>query len=243
MASSKSSVRGLSGLRRQRAAQQADLTANVAALQARMTLSNARSVTLLVAGIGTVGADGVEDPVSLLDLDGVPTFLCDAGSRIASAAGRDAILSVPGRAGTTLAMLGRLETAGVQEVDGAVVDVVHLAPRSIVLERDDPALPLGQHVVPLSLYLDVKPDRLCEVAERILRHGNHAHESQLRAAVARHQGIAADSIAAATLTWLDPEGAELRWVDAEGSHLLWLPFPAPATTPDLLAENLRRRLA
>jgi hypothetical protein len=217
MASSKSSVHGLSGLRRQRAAQQADLTANVAALQARMTLSNARSVTLLVAGIGTVGADGVEDPVSLLDQDGVPTFLCDAGSRIASAAGRDAILSVPGRAGTTLAMLGRLETAGVQEVDGAVVDVVHLAPRSIVLERDDPALPLGQHVVPLPLYLDVKPDRLCDVA--------------------------ADSIAAATLTWLDPEGAELRWVDAEGSHLLWLPFPVPATTPDLLAEYLRRRLA
>lgn len=236
MASSRSSVRGLTGLRRQRAAAEAGGAADATALQARLMLGNAQGATLLIDGLSDDGGRPAV-PASLLDADGVPLFHCAPGSPITAAIGRDAILTTPGRTGARLAVLGRLENAGVQEVDDAVVDVVRLAPRSIMLERDG-----AKTAVPLQRYLQVQCEALRCSAEQIMQHGNQAHEHQLRRTVCRHRGIAPQQVAAASLTWLDSEGAELRWVDGEGSHLLWLPFPAPVTTTDELAEQLRRRL-
>lgn len=209
------------------------------AMQARTALATTGSATLMISGIGRLSD---ADPVTLLeDEAGVPTLLCEPGSRVGAAVGNTAILTVPGRAGGTVAIFGRLERVGIQVVDETPVDVAALRPGRVAIEQPTDAG--TRHVdVPVEQYLAADWDQLCSRAARLVRHANGCHEAQLRHCVARRVEISPTSIAVASLTWLDPTGAEVQWVDGEGSHLLWLPFASTATTADELTRLLNSQL-
>jgi Protein of unknown function (DUF2470) len=216
------------------------------ALQARTALADARSVTLLIEGVGRVPANSAS--VLLHDNDGLPTFLCDPGSPVTPAARRGcaAMLSVPvrdHRQQLTVLVCGRLARLGAEEVDGVQVDVVGLEPDQVVVECDDPSRPnVLQYCVPLELYRRATPDPLVGCAARIIQHTNESHQDDLRRCVALRMGVCVDEIAGVTLAALDADGARLQWVDGAGSHTLRLGFPLRATTPPQLAGLLRMQL-
>lgn len=218
---------------------------------ARETLAEARGATLLVEGLGRVPADAAE--VLLHDRDGSPTFLCEAGSPITSAAQAccPAVLSVPvhqcaggPRAVGSVIFVGTLTLVGAEAVDGVVVDVVELRLASVIVECDDPASTnVVQQVIPLDEYGISAPLTIASAADTMRTHTNARHQTELREFVAQREQLPLGSVAGAELTALDETGAEVQWVDASGAHRARLRFPHAARDHRELSALLRAALA
>lgn len=217
------------------------------ALRARTALADARTVTLLIQGVGRVTADS--PTVLLHDKEGLPMFLCEPGSPVSPAARRGcaAMLSVaaPRVADDDLTVLvcGQLCRQGAEDVDGVLVDVIALQLRTVVVELDEGGHGIVQYEVPLELYRRATPDTMRCYAARILHHTNDAHQTQLRRCVARRNGMLFDHVLAASLAAVDALGAQLHWVGEEGAHTMSLRFPRPARDAADLAAMLREGIA
>ena len=207
------------------------------ATQARTVIATARAITLMISGVGPVTTD---DPVSFAQADdGVPTFLCEPGSRVCPAIGQCAVLRAEAGDGA-VAMLGRLRRVGTRTVEGIVLDVVALQPDNVVLE------PCGQRAarreVPIEAYLAAGLDQLRCRGERFAMHANRMHGSRLRAAVARRAGVPQGAIAAARISRVDEHGVTIEWIGEAGGDVLDIAFATPARTAEEWARRLRTEL-
>lgn len=216
---------------------------------ARQSLTEARTATLLVEGIGRV--DPCDAATVLCDRDGRPTLLCPVPSRLAEAArtGCPAMLTVPAAPGAddigAVIFVGHLHTLGTTGGPAEPTATVELLLASVLIEWRDPT---AEHEnVALAHYgghgssLD-SGVALRRAAEQMRLHTNAGHADRLRACVARRAGLPAGEVAAATLHSLDPNGAALDWIDGRGAHRTELAFPEPATDQRTLAAALRGEL-
>jgi Protein of unknown function (DUF2470) len=212
------------------------------AQRARTALAEAASATLLVHGIGRCGRH--DAAVVLHERDGRPRLICDSGSPVSAAAraARSALLSVASEPDGTVLFSGTLVLEEIQNVDGAVVDVVGMRLDSVLLEREDDSGPVVHYELPLDVYFGCGPDVIAQYAARVLAHTNHAHAEQIRRFAAHHGCVAETAIAAARVTALDAQGVRVEWVDERGGHSVRADFPAAATTPAQLALALRDHL-
>jgi hypothetical protein len=225
---------------------------------ARQTLAEADEVTLVIHGIGRFGSDASDRPALMMrDVDGRPTFTCEADSLLARCAGRPALLSVPGATHgpddasrpVTLVLSGRLELLPAEpdacarhRADPGTVSVV-LAATRVVLERQDVAgAPLTQHEIMLGLYRCAETPAFTAYAKSIVEHTNTSHEQRLREYAANISGQSVHAIAGASLASLDRTGAQLHWIDMAGAHTDAIGFDHPARTPSALAFLLRAEL-
>ena len=211
--------------------------------RARWALTEGEDATLLVAGLGELGAIGAE--VLLHDHGGQPVFVCPSTPEVLSGSGRTALLSVTadlgGPAPVRVVFTGQLSVLDEQSDPDAVILNLALTQVAVATADLTPG-PVVQQVIPLELYWQTVPDPLAEHADSIVRHTNRHHESQLRDFAAAQSGVPSDHIAAAALKRLDLGGALLIWIDLDGAHELDVPFPRPADSPEALGYLLRERL-
>ena len=211
--------------------------------RARWALTEGKDATLLVAGLGELGAVGAE--VLLHDHGGQPVFVCPSTPDVLSGSGRTALLSVTGDLGgpvpVRVVFTGRLSVLDEQSDPDAVILGLALTHVAVATADLTPG-PVVQQVIPLELYWQAVLDPLGEHADSIVRHTNRHHEAQLRKFAATQSGVPSVRIAAAALTRLDRGGAQLIWIDLDGAHDLDVPFPRPADSPEALGHLLRERL-
>ncbi|MEO7060231.1 MAG: DUF2470 domain-containing protein [Lapillicoccus sp.] len=211
---------------------------------ARTTLTHASSASLFVVGIPQASA---RDVIDLVERAGTPTFPCAAHSHLAAALGSEARLTVEDQrahpATVSVVLTGRLVLAEDGRASAAGHVLVALAVTGVVVEYDDPTSPtVVQRELPVDLYLDFEPDPLVATAESLMTHLTHCHQGDLREYAATVADRPVDDIAGAALNDLDPWGVHLSWIDPDGGGRVELPFTREATTPDMLADLLRRRL-
>ena len=212
--------------------------------RARWALTEGTDATLLVAGLGELGAVGAE--VLLHDHCGKPVLVCPSTTQALWGAGRTALLSVAtdlgGPAPVRVIFTGQLSFLEEQQPDSDTV-ILALALTQVVLATAEltPG-PVVQQVIPLELYWQAVPDPLAEQADSIVRHTNRHHEPQLRDFPAEQIGVPSDRIAAAALARLDRAGALLTWIDLDGAHELDIPFLRQADSPQALGCLLREHL-
>jgi hypothetical protein len=230
------------------------LDLNDLAVQAREALDDARSATLLVDGYGLGAGSGRDESITLHGHGGVPTLFCPASSPLTRAAreGARAILRVQlpvdGGPLTTVTLIGELGLARTEWTDGVAVGVLTLTPATVLLERDHGAgRPLAQVEIPVRLYLQGGSEGggqdMAQTVRHVRAHLNRAHQAQLRAFVAAHEGLRPGDVAGAQLATLTDVGATVHWVGREGAGAIELRFPARARSSRELAVALRERLS
>ena len=225
------------------------------------SLIDARTATLLIEGIGRVGAEAAAG-ITLCERAGRPVLLCPAVGVLADATseGCAAVLTVPTMSPSgTVIFLGRLQNTGVHGCGAERTAVLELAPASIVVEPDsgcpddtDDAGRLEHVDLPLYTahcrrpapreHADVPGDALDSIAERIRVHTNQHHHDALLEAVLRLGGVARDAVAGATLAGVDRAGVLLDWTDEAGGHRLVLSFTSPAHDSTTLSRSVREVL-
>lgn len=219
---------------------------------AHESLSDARSATLMVEGIGRAGAHSAG--VTLAVRSGRPVLFCPAHSTLAVVAAdvANAVLAVPTPPTATPATVvfsGQLHCAQSYGIGRERTLAIELVPASIIVESDDG----GRKQVDLARYTDnVRPpcrDRrrlsdaeFAQVAETIRVHTNTRHSGNLVRAVAELAAIAPHAVAGATLSAIDRESVLLEWTDANGGHRLPLSFTRPVEYPEQLAAAIRNAL-
>lgn len=211
---------------------------------ARGALIDAAQVTLMVYGVESPPMRAPQ--IVMREHDGQPTFLCESGSPIVTAAraGRPALLAVPTcdseGADLTATFAGRLRPVRVERANGVPVDVVVLVLITVFVEQvGGRRVDKVRHEIPLDVYENAEPETSLErYADHASTHVNGCHQDDLRRFVAASQGITLDSVAGACLTGLDAYGGDLHWVDAVGAHTMAIRFTEPARTTKQLGDQL-----
>lgn len=216
---------------------------------ARSILSCPESAQVLVDGVDDVLAGDVG--LGLQDLAGVPTFSTDSASPLALAAaeGRRALVTLDSGVGdprsperdAALSLAGRLETVSREDCDCCreVRDVVSLRLSVVMLRRPS----TGESTqVPLAAFRSPSHVLNQGYLQRSVEHAVGCHQDELRRAVSRLAAVPLREVLGVGMARLRPDGVELRWVTPDGAHARDLGFGATATTPQELAELLRRNL-
>jgi hypothetical protein len=125
------------------------------AMRARRTLAEAETAELHVESLATP----VADDALLLEIDGVPHFLCSSWSELAAVArrGAEAILVIDEPTDrppvTRVALAGRLAAVRRDQVDGGWIELIALRCSTIAIEHPTPA-GAQRELLPVDLYLD-----------------------------------------------------------------------------------------
>jgi hypothetical protein len=223
------------------------------AAEARSILSCPGAVSLVVDGVEQVHGN---PRLVLEDRDGVPVFVCPAGSPVDQAADdrRTALLEIS--SGLTehqglmippsVVMAARLRSGGHACADAdasgdwraAVVET-----RKVVLVRPRRDGEPERHLpVPLDEFRSPAHDLNAGYLQKSVEHANHCHQRELRYSVAQATQTRVDDIAGVALADLRPDGVTLRWVDAGGAQGREIRFSESARTPVELGQHLRREL-
>ena len=219
------------------------------AAAARSILSCPESAQVVVDGVDDVLAG--DTGLGLQDVAGVPMFSTVPGSPLAVAAaeGRRALVTLDSAVGdprsderdATLSLAGRLEAVSREDCEccSDVREVVSLRPSVVMLIRRSTGEPTQ---VPLAAFRS--PDHVLNQGylQRSVEHAVGCHQDELRRAASRLAGVALRDVLGVGLAELRPDGVQLRWVSPDGAHVHDLRFGATATTPEELAELLRREL-
>lgn len=219
------------------------------AATARAILSCPESAQVLVDGVDDVLAG--DTGLGLQDLGGVPTFSTSPDSPLAlsAAEGRRALVTLDsgvGRPGSaeraaSLSLAGRLQTVSREDCDccAEARDVVSLRLSVVMLQHRD----TGEATqVPLAAFRSPAHVLNAGYLQRSVEHAVGCHQDELRRAVSRLAAVPLRDILGVGLAELGPAGVRLRWVGPDGAHDRPLEFGATATTPEELAELLRRHL-
>lgn len=210
----------------------------------------ARSILSCPRG-GSVVIDGVPYSMAELEMQGFaddggrPTFLCPPEQRMAYAGrrGSHVVLVLQGTLGDheAVRLTGTLRwlrtdacTCCETEWEEVVMDV-----SGVQLVH-----PTGEAVpVALDAFTDPGLDLNDGVLHRNQDHLNREHGNELRAAVATRSYVPVQSIIAAQISGLGPDGFEFQWVDERGAHSARTTFDRPARTPEDLLAGVRKALA
>lgn len=223
------------------------------AAEARSILSCPGAVSLVVDGVEQVQGN---PRLVLEDRDGVPVFVCPAGSPVDQAADgrRTALLEISSGLAEhhdmpirpSVVMAARLRSGGHACADledsgdwrAAVVET-----RKVVLVRPGLGGQPERHLpVPVEDFRSPVHDLNAGYLQKSVEHANHCHQRELRHSVAQATQTRVDDIAGVALADLSVDGVILRWVDAGGAQVRAIHFPTSARTPVELGEHLRREL-
>lgn len=215
------------------------------AARARSALSCPAAASMVIKG--TEHLFGGDD-LGLQDRGGVPTLVCRTGSVVETAAGarQKALLRVISGVveedGTTesVVLAGKLATP--EACCDSSMRAVAIEPTIIMLIRTHADGSSRQYRVPLALFRSPAHALNRGYLRRCLDHVNECHGAELRQAVSLCTGTPAPYLAGAALAGLSPTGVDVHWVDADGAHSRNVVFPAPASSPDELADALRTHL-
>jgi hypothetical protein len=222
------------------------MTPAQSALVARSVLSCPLSITLRVDGASPpLEEDGYEVTT---DVHGVPVFSAAPGSALLAGARAhaEAVVEVASglgdqssrERGLRLVMSGRL----VQRGSGCAC--CGEARALVAVELTAVTLVRGALEVPVDLaeFGDRRHVLNQGYLQRTAQHANEAHEPELRTATAAMFGLPLQTLLAASLRKVDPDGVDVAWLDEAGAHSQRLEFVRTVSSPQELGAALRAHL-